>query len=978
MFVACSPSVATGVTLGEAVMVTAELENPTTLAVYVNDEKVYETEFETRTLSYRWEPTVGSHSVKIGAHYSLGDDVLTAPVAVTVSCAPIPAPVVDTVFVRQGATSVSIAAANHSDAYAYTLWDSATGGSEVADFAAPTLTLARAFSEPQTFYLQASATGCSPSVRAEVILAPVLSDFSAVCDTIMRNIQVAQQAAGAPSELPAVNADGSVTGITYSDKSQTSWKPLEHLDKLKSFVLAYTVEESSKYNNNATYSSIVKMLEYWYAQDPYSTNWYYNEIAVPQRLGILLIMMRTAPTPLPSELEANLVKRMKDRGSDPATSTNGSTGANKIDIAAHWVYRGCLTQDRAVLEKGITQAFLPLAFTTSEGIQHDYSYHQHGAQLYIGGYGSVVLQNIANLTQHLVGTSYAPTPEQLNALSLFVRKAYIPAIRASTMLPNVLGRSISRSGALNQTGFVAVLRQMLVLDPANAADYNAAIDKIQGRTNDSSYPAYHAHFWRSDYTLHQRKGYTFDVRSVSTATGRNESGNGENLKGYFLSDGATTITVGGSEYATVIPAWDWGRIPGTTTPALTSGFPVATWTTKGAGTFAGGVSDGTYGVSTYFMTNNSANVKTDAKKSWFFFDGEVACLGAGITSTHTAQINTTLNQCRLNTTTGVEVITRDKTSELKLSEGEHPYANGLLWVVHNKVGYYLPQESSVMISNKIQQGSWYDINTTQSNASAAQRVFKLWVDHGEKPGNATYAYVVAPGVESVEAAKAYPIRNVKILQNSEQVQAVMHSRLGIVGVVFYSAGAFTANGITISADKPCAVMLRDAGSELKVYVADPSRSLSSLKVTVALPGLSSAKELTFALPTGAAEKGKTCEQAIVKDNATATIVSPTDEYDEYGNPDNPNNPDDGKTSVDTSALPRVQVYPNPVKKGSLIHVDFGAAKGEAACVVNLLGQTLLRTTDRSIGTAALAPGIYFIAVCDRHGRRKSVTKFVVE
>ena len=45
--------------------------------------------------------------------------------------------------------------------------------------------------------------------------------------------------------------------------------------------------------------------------------------------------------------------------------------------------------------------------------------------------------------------------------------------------------------------------------------------------------------------------------------------------------------------------------------------------------------------------DTNPEVNTGAKKSWYFFDNEVVCLGAGIQSTSTYPVHTTVNQCFL-------------------------------------------------------------------------------------------------------------------------------------------------------------------------------------------------------------------------------------------------------------------------------------------------------------------------------------------
>lgn len=653
--------------------------------------------------------------------------------------------------------------------------------------------------------------------------------------------------------INSVNENGSFSDIPYTDKSQTNWPPIAHLDRLKSVVVSYTTEGSEYYEKEEIYDAIVKMLTYWQSANPLSENWYMQQIGCPQRMGVMLLLLRSGKKPLPFTLETNLINRMRDLGGDPVRKDGVSQGigANKIDVATHWVYRGCLNREQGVLEKGITQVYYPITFTTEEGLQHDYSYQQHGAQLYIGGYGNVILQGVCNVAIPLIGTPYALSQEKFNTLSDFARKTYLAVIRGKNFLYNVSGRSLSRPNSLGQSGFASLAAQLAILDPENAEEYLAAKDRLE-ETQPASYkvPARNTTFWRSDYVLHQRQGFTADIRMVSTRTLRNENGNNENIKGYFLSDGAMDIAVDGDEYVDIFPVWDWARIPGTTTPALTTIPRPTAWGTSGSSTFAGGVSDGVYGVTAYHMYDNTATVNTEAKKSWFLFDNEIVCLGAGIKSTSTMTVSTTLNQSLLSG--DVTIIRKNGDNEV-LSKGSHSYtdANQLAWVLHNKVGYYFPEGGNVNLTNNQQSGSWKSINTPQSADIVYKDVFKLWLNHELKPVNKDYAYVIVPNVNTPALVEGYDTDNIEIIVNNEVLQAVRNKALDMIGIVFYIPSEFTYGDISIEATEPCALIIKNIEKEeVSVSVADPSCSLTSLSLITKLPGIDGVKELVCDLPEG--------------------------------------------------------------------------------------------------------------------------------
>jgi len=645
--------------------------------------------------------------------------------------------------------------------------------------------------------------------------------------------------------LAQLQENGALLNVNYKDRHQTNWKPLEHLDKLKSIVLAYTIVDSKYFGNANIYKAIEKMLQYWYDTAPTSTNWYMQQIAVPQRIGVILILMRSGEQALPAHLEHQLIERMEKTGGRPDQSGSLGTAANKLDIATHWIYRGCLLNNDTILSFGVQQAFIPLVLTTDEGLQHDFSYQQHGTQLYIGGYGDVLAGGIAKLALYMAGTSYALPEEKLELLSNFVRKSYIPVSRGQYFLYNVIGRGLSRKDALNNISSAELMQQMMILDPANKQDYGNAASRLRGeKSPEYGIQAENIHFWRSDYTLHQRPTYTFDVRMASIHTSRNENGNGENMKGYFLTDGATNLSMQGDEYSDIFPVWDWARIPGVTNPIVENIPLPRAWQTPGTSKFAGGVSNGKYGVSSYFLDDNNFGVNTSAKKSWFFFDEEVVCLGAGISSIAPHPINTTVNQCLLKS----DVIACVDGNEITVNGFSHSQ-NNLSWVRHDGIKYYFPEGGNIFISNQIQKGTWKSINTSASGDTIQKEVFKLWFDHGLSPQNEKYSYIIVPDKGTIRELRIYAPDDVLILANTDSIQAVAHRKLNICGIVFYKAGTFSNDKYSITTDKPCTILLDyNSESETKIHLADPSRVEPNIRIKLKRLSSGSSQEIECKLP----------------------------------------------------------------------------------------------------------------------------------
>lgn len=691
---------------------------------------------------------------------------------------------------------------------------------------------------------------------------------------------------------------GAFSDIDYSSTERTNWQPMKHINRVLDFVFAYTHPASSYYQNEQLYNQIVAAMNYWYNRNPNCNNWWYNQINEPQEIGVLLIQMRIGKKQLPVDLETKILQRMKKDGGDPRQTT----GANMTDIALHWIYRACLAEDCETLDIALDCVNEPVQYTTKEGFQYDNSYLLHGPQLYIGGYGDEILKGVTQVAMYTKGTKYELKAENIELLSKFMRGTYYQTIRGKYMLFDVLGRSVSRPGVTNKSASALFAKRMLILDPEHADEYTTIIERLEGKkTAGYGLTPLHTHYFKGDYTLHVRPKYTFDVRLVSNRTSRCEHGNGENLKTYFLSDGCTNVAVNGDEYYDIYPVWNWARIPGTTAPQMSQIPKAKEWQVLGTSTFAGGVSDSIYGVTAYAYTDNFAGVNTGAKKAWFFFDDEIVCLGADVTSTGVSPINTTINQCLLSSlkiSVKGEVLNAQEDKEML-------YKNELDWVLHNRIGYVFPQGGNVFVSNKTQVGNWYDINTTAVNAKVSKDVFTLGFDHGRSPKEQKYAYMVVPGIASGSKMVEYLAKeNVEILANTDSMQVVRHKEKDVWGMVFYRGATFIHEHITVKVDKGCTLLFRDiAKASVKFHIADPSCLQSLIKVGVRIPAVSSKMkkiQCNF-FGTGAyagMSKVYVVDEHTLDDGAT------------------------GITEVKKSPASRLSAYPNPAKAGEPIVLEF--------------------------------------------------------
>ena len=609
--------------------------------------------------------------------------------------------------------------------------------------------------------------------------------------------------------MKLLTSEGKWPNIDYHCFFRTNWEPEEHLNHVRRMLTAYTYPESTLYGNQVLYRAIDKALRVWNELKPTSFNWWYNQISAPQMMADILALLDVSPAKFHSSIQEGLMHMMEQ--SDPRKWT----GANKQDIAIHHMIRGCVLKNDSIVNTNVSEFFQPVCITDFEGIREDLSYQQHNNQLYIGGYGIVFVNNIAQIAPLFVGTKYALNEEQAKLFSEFVRSTYLNVFRSRYMDFSVCGRSVSRKNTLDMGDYATLFKNMKLIDPANAQEYDDAAARFAtknptiGRTNRNKF------YYTSDYMLHNRKCYDFSVRAVSKRTCRSESGNGENLWGTYVSEGATNIRISGDEYVNIFPIWEWDKIPGTTTPEgeVENHYE---WGVLGVAEFVGGVSDGMYGVMTYAMNDYGMQ----ANKGWFMFDNEIMCLGAGINSANGKNINTSVNQCHL---VG-DVYMTDNGQLSKIGTGSHVKSSYKGWIWHNKVAYYYPETVAMNLKNSTQSGKWSKINFNQSGDEVTMPIFNMWLEHGMDPKDGKYAYMIMPGIASPASLATYDLNTVQILSNTAALQAVQHVKLDIVQAIFYTPGELKFGNWILKTNKPCVVMVKQAGAEQpEVLVSDPTQ-----------------------------------------------------------------------------------------------------------------------------------------------------------
>jgi hyaluronate lyase len=200
-----------------------------------------------------------------------------------------------------------------------------------------------------------------------------------------------------------------------------------------------------------------------------------------------------------------------------------------------------------------------------------------------------------------------------------------------------------------------------------------------------------------------------------------------------------------------------------------------------------------------------------AKKSWFCFDKETICLGAGITSTMNSPVNTVIEHKRIvDDEKYTQYLNGDALPKDSFSfEGEMDS-----FVMDGHAGFLLLDGNRTLVR--------------RYKGESGQSFIEYLIRHGENPTNASYAYVILPFSTVSELEKYREKPEVEIISNTKEVQAVCKESLKITAYAFHEAAE--CDGIKVSA--PCILTRKSVDAEVVICVSDPTHKLEELTVTV--------------------------------------------------------------------------------------------------------------------------------------------------
>lgn len=616
--------------------------------------------------------------------------------------------------------------------------------------------------------------------------------------------------------LESLQPDGSWSDVDYSSQNRSGWSPKVHVERILILTKAYRLPSSGYFESKEVETAIHKSLQYWIDRKLVSLNWWHNQIGIPKTLGGALILFESKLTPQEKEGALGIMNNAKF----------GMTGQNKVWLAGNVLVRGLLENDLNLVTSARDTIVSEIKIGDQEGIKYDNSFHQHGAQQQFGNYGAAYISSMSFWSQMFSGTAIGFDQSQLDILSGLINNGYRRILWNGYMDVNALGRQFFRMAQIHKAFSVGFSALMLSeVDKENANKYNDLIkDNFENKGQPTSLTGLY-HFWMSDMTVQRRPLWMASVKMSSDRVIGAEAGNGDNLKGYYLADGATYTYVDGDEYSNIYPCWDWRKLPGITSYETDTPLKELSWGGyHNSSNFVGNVNNGHFGITAMDFYRDGIT----ARKAWIFTDDYVLCLGAAISADNGCVVTTSIEQqVKKGDLFQLRNNAWDKTSLVEFTpQNEVRFFSG------NK-GYIIlePQKGKAILESR--SGKWNDIMSMYpTDMIENKEVFSLWIDHGKDPESSTYKYFILPA-KSKEEVKMFNVEDIQILSNTKDIQAVWLSKENMALIASYiPADIQISKDIHLKSNETGLFLIKQDGKKLKITFADPTQQLETVKLEI--------------------------------------------------------------------------------------------------------------------------------------------------
>lgn len=524
--------------------------------------------------------------------------------------------------------------------------------------------------------------------------------------------------------------------VNYEGRERSTWSAADHYKRIRLILKGFGRQRMSE--DEEYTAKMTGALKYWLINDFINPNWWLNEIGMPQNIGDIAIMMSPV-------LDKETLTRATELVSRGSMAKNGKiaadwTGANLIWGALNTIRHALLTEDEQLLHIASRRISQEITVGSEDGIQEDYSFFQHGARLYSGGYGRDFIYELSIIIFLLNKTDFALPGEKTDIILSFL----LDGLRFMTQKDSLdwacVGRELVRMNATN----VGLVRNALEFiletqDLPRKNEIKAFLESMRG----GAQPDMTKYFEKAFILCHHFDGIYVGAKFMNNRLLGAEVCNAEGELCYNMSYGThTCIMRNGAEYRNIFPVWDYSRVPGTTSRPETDEQLRAHegWETKTlSNDHSGGQQQGQRAMIYELAEHDDIKMLvTD-----FAFENGFVSLGTEIGSerSNPEGIVTTVDQCLL--------------------QGEVVVENNS--VIHNGIRYTALLGTHIEVTIEKKCGSWHRNSRDLSDNPVSADVVTLTINPPVE-GRYKYAYMISA------ADKLLP--NVEIIQNDCDIQSI--------------------------------------------------------------------------------------------------------------------------------------------------------------------------------------------------------------
>lgn len=647
--------------------------------------------------------------------------------------------------------------------------------------------------------------------------------------------------------------------------------------------------------------------------------------------------------------------------------------------------------------------FFSYTVGTTDGIKVDGTGFHHWVAYnnYMYSYNTA-----ANLLSYLSGSRFQVDQATYKVFRNAFYAQYIQANDAGVQALSVAGRNPqNRMIPLSQSTLKTLaivggnILGLSTADPILAGMYNR-IYGVDAAFNYSTVAAFTEGFFqfnhasasafRKSNAIVFNKGFSNNMWGTEAYTNQNRYGRYQSYGAQEIIYPGDKLTGNGYDHNT----WDWNFNPGTTAIRLPWDKLHAEWSRldeQQQRRFVGTLSfnnknselltnnHGSYGMFAMDFQENTAqgfgtnygaeqhNSTFAFKKSSFYFDDIIVCLGSGITNNDTSnETVTTLFQRLDNKGVGVNVNGTNQSSTGTISYSG--ISNN--WLLSNySTGFYLVSANdNLVVKKELQQNpnqnqTWpvdYSGNTTNTYYTA-------YINHGKNPTNKNYEYILKPNSNATEmqalntdiqsANKPY-----KVYQKDSNAHIVEHISKKIWGYAFFYPASNLIYNQLKAVDASCLVMTQynDANKTLLVSIDNPDIGFNSKSYT---PSIQVTRQLTLHGEWALSSTYPGVQ--ILSANATETVIEFT-LVDGLAKEILLNDtltlgiPDSSKRVIgDDQTIANVFLYPNPANNV----IEFSSLENiESVKVISILGAEAGNFTiiNNRLSVQNLSNGMYLL------------------